>query len=92
MATLTQLFTAKAATGASSAISHNGGKRSVVYEGTWDSASLVVQMSPDSGSTWVAITDATFTADGATMIDVPSPCELRFSLTVTGTTSIDAWM
>lgn len=89
---MTQLFTAKAATGASAAIAHPGGKRNVVYEGTWDSATLIVQMSPDSGSTWVAITDASFTADGATMIDVPDICTLRFHLTVTGTTSIDAWM
>lgn len=43
------------------------------YADTWGSGTVTLQGSPDGGTTWIAITDAAFTANGYAVVKVPFP-------------------
>lgn len=83
------LLTAASATGSSEKVSH--GHRTLVVYGTWDGATAKLQMSPDEGSTWVDVTDASFTADGAVIVVLTYPMLLRMHIaSAGGSTSLTA--
>lgn len=43
---------------------HLNTRRTVYAYGTWDTATVTIQISPDSGTTWFNVTSGAFTADG----------------------------
>ena len=95
MPTATQyekVFTGASATAASTVYNFPGGIGQFMAEGTWDSATCKMQMSPDEGTSWFDVgSDVTLTADGLANFELGA-CDIRASLTVTGTTSLDCWM
>ena len=71
------LLSAASVTGA--AVEFLGGKQdvhvgytpitqTVVAYGTWDTATVQIQLSPDAGTTWIDISGASFTANGSVNI------------------------
>ena len=59
-----------------------------VMIGTWDTATLVLEISIDGGSTWFII--ATNTADAEAIVQL-GPCKVRFTLSSVGaSTDLDA--
>ena len=40
----------------------------LIAYGTWNSATAKLQYSPDAGTTWIDVVDASFTADGLTRV------------------------
>lgn len=64
----------------------------VVAYGTWDGATVTLEFSPDSGSTWItAGTNTTFTDNGGGNFWSNYGLDIRFSLTSAGeSTSISA--
>tara|TARA_R100000005_G_C4913201_1_gene149921 strand:- start:303 stop:617 length:315 start_codon:yes stop_codon:yes gene_type:complete len=76
----------------SASINWMGGVGSIAAAGTWDSATVKLQVSPDDGTTWLDVGSAsTLSDDGCANFEFP-PCDLRLVLTVTGTSSITAWI
>lgn len=64
----------------------------LVGEGTWDTSTLTLEISPDGGTTWVS-TGKTLTADGIQTIDLPAGCKLRATLSSVGAGSdVNAWI
>jgi len=63
----------------------------IVAAGTWDTATLTLEVSPDNGTTWVSTGD-TLTANGVIKIDLPWGTRFRVTLSsVGGSTSVNAW-
>ena len=68
-----------------------GGSYIIAAQGTWNSASVQLQYTVDGGTTWVNITGATLSANGALQVDVGQGESLRFD--VTGSpTSVAAYL
>ena len=87
-----KVFTTASATATSTVYNFPGGVGQFMAAGTWDSATLKLQMSPDEGTTWFDVgTDTTLTADGIGNFDL-GVCDIRANLTVTGTSSLNCWM
>jgi hypothetical protein len=87
----TQLFTAQTANGSTQAVPVNGRHVSFVAAGTFGGATLTVEVSPDSGTTWVS-TGTTLTAAGAVEVTYGEGLLLRVTLSgATGTTSLNVW-
>ena len=64
------------------------------FNGTWDTASLKLQSTPDGGTTWFDVPGAVYTVDtdGPVNISIMAT-HLRFNLSSVGAgTSIDAWI
>lgn len=69
---------------------YNGyGKGAVVAFGTWDTATITLQFSPD-GTNWYAVgTDTTFTANGWSNFEINGDVQIRANLSsVGGSTSV----
>lgn len=47
---------------------YNDAGFTLYVNGTWDSATAVLQTSPDGGTTWISIPNASFTADSVVNI------------------------
>lgn len=81
------------ASGSSSAVAWHGGLATVAAEGTWDGASIVAEISPDDGSTWISLGEgATLEADGAFNLQLPAECKVRVTATISGTSSLNCWL
>jgi len=88
----TKLHDAVTATADSSSINWMGGEGTMCASGTWDSATVKLQMSPDDGTTWIDVgTTSTLSDDGMANFKFP-PCDLRIAVTITGTSSLTAWI
>ncbi|KPJ66515.1 MAG: hypothetical protein AMJ43_07735 [Coxiella sp. DG_40] len=77
----------------SAGITVYGGRSTFVAYGTWDGATVTLEMSPDGGTTWIAIgSDTTFTADGVGNTefgwDSQNPILVRATVSSVGTTSL----
>lgn len=58
----------------------------VVAYGTWDTATLTLQISPDDGTTWIAhSTGATFTDNGHSKVELGPGIQLRGTVSSVGT-------
>jgi len=96
---VTQVFTAQTANGNSSAYqltsAPEGGVQPVTMQlqasGTWGGAVLQVQVSPDSGTTWITLTGASLTVDGVIQFDV-NATQVRVNISGVTTTSLNAWI
>lgn len=87
-----QLFAAKTANGNSSVIKWQGGDGMLLAEGTWDGATVAVQISPDQGTTWQSITSASLTANGTYVFRAPA-CHMRLNISGVGAgTTLDSWV
>jgi hypothetical protein len=88
----TKVLDAATATANSSSVNWMGGVGTIAASGTWDSATVKLQVSPDDGTTWLDVgTASTLSDDGCANFEFP-PCDLRLVLTVTGTSSITGWI
>lgn len=87
MADLT-FFSAQASNGSSASKQSTGEWITVSATGTWDGATLTYEISMDD-TTWVAVSDATFTADGIANVQLAPGTYIRATLSSVGTTSID---
>lgn len=91
-AQLQKVFDGQSSTGDSTSYNWPGGIGQFSGFGTWDSASLKMQYSPDDGTTWIDCSGSlTLTDDGVANFEL-GPCDIRASLTVTGTSAITCWM
>lgn len=64
------------ASATSAAINVNGGSYAISADGTFGGATLQLQMQSPDGSSWLAIEDAIFTAEGIFIVDLP-PSTIR---------------
>ena len=96
MATAVQMdkvFTGGSSNSQSTTYNWVGGVGQFMAKGTWDTATLKMQMSPDEGTTWIDIgTSVTFTSDGIGNFEL-GPSDIRADLSSVGaSTSLDCWM
>ena len=57
--------------------------------GTWDGATVVLEMSPDEGTTWIALADLTFTENSAINMDLAVGIHVRGTVSGVGTSSVN---
>ena len=89
---LTKVFDGVTADGNSTALDWPGGVGQMVVEGTFGSGTVKLQMSPDDGTTWVAIGgDATVTADAVVNFDL-NGCDIRLNLSGSTGANLDGWL
>lgn len=94
MARNTALLSAQTSNGSGSPATWNGGGVGTVFVyGTWDSAQVDIEVSPD-GSTWVALGgDMAFTEDGVQNFDLAAGVKVRATVTSAGaSTSVSVWV
>lgn len=89
----TKVLNAVTANSNSLTYNFNKGEGQIVVSGTWDTATVKLQMSPDGGTTWVDVGSAsTYTADGISSFALNS-CKVRVNVSsVGGSTSVSAWI
>lgn len=89
----TKVMNAVTSNSNSTVYNFNGGEGQVVVSGTFDTSTVTLQMSPDGGTTWVAVgASSTFTAAGAAGFSV-HPCKLRINVaSVDSSTSVSGWL
>ena len=89
----TKVLNAVSANSNSSTYNFNKGEGQIVVAGTWDTATVKLQMSPDGGTTWVDVGSAsTYTADGISSFALNS-CKVRVNVSSVGSsTSVSAWL
>ena len=87
------VFTAQTANGSTSSLNWDGRTGQVIASGTWDSATLQLEVSPDDGTTWVSIGDeGKLTDDGAFNFNL-NPCSVRLTVASAGaSTNLNAWI
>jgi hypothetical protein len=89
---LTKVFDGVDADGNSSSFSWPGGVGQMVVGGTFGSGTVKLQMSPDDGTTWVAIGgDSTVTTDAVVNFDLNS-CDIRLNLSGSSGADLDGWL
>jgi len=68
-----------------------GGQGTLYVWGTWDGATVTLQASPDNGTTWIDLEDATFTQNTVTNITLHTMNQIRASISgAGGSTSLNA--
>ena len=91
-----KVFTAQTANGQSTAYDWPGGIGQFIVEGTWNGATVKLQVSPDGGTTWLDVgSDVTLTADniGNFELNGVSNFQIRADLSsAVGSTSLDCGM
>jgi predicted amidohydrolase len=88
-----KVLTAVTSNSNSSTYNFNKGEGQVVVAGTWVTATVKLQMSPDGGTTWVdAGSASTFTADGISSFAL-NACKVRVNVSSVGaSSSVNAWI
>ena len=88
-----QLLTAVAANGSGTAQAIKG---NTMFEfntafawGTWDGATVILEVSPDEGTTWIAVTDLTFTENSMINVNLAVGIEVRGTVSGVGTSSVN---
>jgi hypothetical protein len=70
---------------------NDGGKYNIFAYGTWDTATLKIQISPDNGTTWIDYASLSYTANAAATFDAAPGALVRAHLASVGaTTSLTA--
>ena len=74
------------------AVQLTGGVMTFAAWGTWDTATVTLEYSPDGGTTWIAVgSDTTLTADGVANFQLPAGTYIRATVSsVGGSTSVSA--
>lgn len=88
---LKQIFDGQSSDANASSESWPGGVGQMVGAGTFGGGTLKLQMSPDDGTTWVDINDASITAAGVKNFELNS-CDIRLVLTGSTGADLDAWI
>jgi len=93
MYTYDKVFTAQTANGSTSSLNWDGRTGQVIASGTWDSATLQLEVSPDDGTTWISVGDEGKLSDsGAFNFDL-NPCNVRLTVaSAGGSTNLNAWI
>ena len=76
-----------------SAFGTNGGVQTIVCYGTWDGATVTLEVTPDAGTTWVVVdsTNGVLTANGAFNFEAAAGFSYRLAISSAGgSTSISA--
>jgi hypothetical protein len=91
--TFDKIFNNQTSNTNSSTLDWDGGEGQVIASGTWDSGKVSLEISPDSGTTWVSVgTDGELTADGVFSFRA-NPCKVRLAVSSAGaSTSLNAWI
>jgi hypothetical protein len=94
MAKPVRIFTARTTNGQSTdKIVSNGRQMTAFVTGTFDSANVKVEFSPDLGTTWIDSGLAAITAAGVKNFLAPAGTHVRFAVTSVGaSSSLDAWL
>ena len=93
MFTFDQVFTSQTANGSTSSLNWDGGKGQVIASGTWDSATLQLEMSPDSGTKWVSAGDECKLSDSGGFNFDLNPMNVRLTVASAGaSTSLNVWI
>lgn len=79
----TYLFSARTTNGNSSALSHPGGPVLLIVRGTFDGATVKIQVS-DDGTNWIDLQYAAFTAAVAVLMDLPINTQIRANVAGAG--------
>lgn len=79
----TYLFSARTSNGNSSSVSHPGGPVLLIARGTFDGATVKIQVS-DDGTNWVDLQYAAFTAAIATLMELPINTLIRANVASAG--------
>lgn len=79
----TYLFSARTTNGNSAAVSHPGGPVMLITRGTFDGATVKIQVS-DDGTNWVDLQYAAFTAAIATLLELPIGTQIRANVSGAG--------
>ena len=91
-----KVFAAQTSDGQSTAYEWPGGIGQFIVEGTWNGATVKLQVSPDGGTTWLDVgSDVTLTAAGIGNFELggSSNFKIRADLSSAGgSTSLDCWM
>ena len=90
---LVQVATAVTSNSQTSTLNWPGGTGQMVIGGTFDTATVKLQVSPDGGSTWIDVGgDASVTAAAVVNFTLNS-CEIRLDISsVDSSTSINGWL
>tara|TARA_B100001750_G_scaffold172218_1_gene140460 strand:+ start:73 stop:414 length:342 start_codon:yes stop_codon:yes gene_type:complete len=89
---LTQVFTGVTADGESAELNWPGGVGQMVVDGTFGGGTVALEMSPDDGTTWVAIGgDASVTSDAVVNFDL-NGCDIRLSLSGSSGANLNGWL
>jgi hypothetical protein len=89
---LTKVFDGVTADGNSTALDWPGGVGQMVVSGTFGSGTVVLQVSPDDGTTWVTVGgDSTVTAAAVVNFDLNS-CDIRLNLSGSSGADLDGWL
>ena len=93
MYTYDKVITAQPADGSTSSLNWDGRTGQVAASGTWDSATIQLEFSPDDGTTWISVGDeGKLSADGLFNFDL-NPCNIRLTVASAGSsTSLNAWV
>tara|TARA_Y100000004_G_C8899258_1_gene405591 strand:- start:374 stop:685 length:312 start_codon:yes stop_codon:yes gene_type:complete len=93
MYTFDQVFTSQTANGSTSSLNWDGGKGQVMASGTWDSATLQLESSPDGGTTWISCGDECKLSDSGMFNFDLNPCNVRLTVaSAGGSTSLNVWI
>lgn len=87
----TRLFNGRTTAGQSEAVPSYGSYLTLIASGTWGGASLVVQVSPDEGATWVD-SEVSLTANGVKNFIAGSGLRYRLDLRNVTAASVSAWV
>jgi len=79
----TYLFSARTTNGNSSALSHPGGPVLLIVRGTFDGATVKIQVS-DDGTNWIDLQYASFTTAVAVLMDLPINTQIRANVAGAG--------
>lgn len=89
----TKLYTAQTGNDTLAAVPVTGFVQNTLYAfGTFDTATIALEASPDGGTTWLAVTDASFTEAGMIRLDFAATHIRAVVSSVGGSTSLSFWI
>jgi len=90
---LTKVFDAETSDGNSDSVELYGADGVIALSGTWDGATIHVEMTPDGGTTWIDLAGASYTTDGCRVFTLPARCQVRLVLSGAGAaTVLNGWV
>ncbi len=93
MYTYDKVFTSQTANGSTSSLNWDGRTGQVAASGTWDSATIQLEFSPDDGTTWISLGDECKLSDTGAFNFNLNPCNVRLTVASAGaSTSLNAWI
>ena len=93
MYTYDKVFTAQTTDATTGTLDWDGGEGQLIAAGTWDGAEVKLEISPDSGTTWVEVGDDGELDEDGVFSFRANPCKLRVKIEDTdSSTSLNVWI